>query len=461
MSSLKRGIVNVFVANMINMAISILTNFVLPKYLSVDTYSYIKTYQLYVGMIGILHLGYVDGMFLKYGGKELNQIDKEDLNINVSTFRIFQGVVTAILIITAAVFFREYVYISIALVVIPLNMTSYFKSLYQSIGEFKRYSRLMNATTVITFIANFILLFGVQTDNYKYYLSSYVIINFVIWIILEEYFNKSCEYKFGKLIFSLKELSINIKDGILLMLGNFANSLLTSLDRWFVKALLVTADFAHYSFACSMETMVNVAVTPITVTLYNYFCKKPTKEKVILVRDSLIIIAAALISCAFPAKFILEIYLTKYLESTKVLFCLFGAQLFYIVIKGVYVNLYKAMHQQRKYFMKLVAVTIVGFVLNILCFQIVHSKEAFAVGTLISALIWFVLSDWDFKEYKLGFRQGIYIFICLLIFIVSGYMLEAVKGFIIYVAVFLLATLVFMKNEFKYLLRYGKSIIKY
>ena len=40
MNSLKRGIVSVFIANMINMLISVLTNFVLPKYLSIDTYSY-------------------------------------------------------------------------------------------------------------------------------------------------------------------------------------------------------------------------------------------------------------------------------------------------------------------------------------------------------------------------------------------------------------------------------------
>ena len=450
-----------FIANMINMLISILTNFVLPKYLSIDTYSYIKTYQLYVGMIGVLHLGYVDGMFLKYGGKEMSDIDMADLNVNVSSFRLFQLILSSVLTVAATIVLKDYVYIAIALVILPLNMAVYFKSLYQAIGEFKKYSRLMNATSIITFFANFALLFVCKTDNYKAYLSAYVIINAFIWIVLEFNFERSCKYHFKTFLFSFMEVIKNIKDGILLMLGNFANSLLTSMDRWFVKGLLSTIDFAQYSFACSMETMVNVAVTPISVTLYNYFCKKPDKEKIVLLRNSLIVVAAILISCAFPAKFILEIYLTKYIESTKVLFCLFGAQLFYIVIKSVYVNLYKAMHLQRKYFFKLVSVIMAGFVLNIICYQIVHSKEAFAIGTLISALIWFILADLDFKEYRVGSKQKIYIFVCLTIFLLCGYYLEATIGFIIYILVLLLTTILLMKRELKYLMRYALSILKH
>lgn len=450
-----------FIANMINMLISVLTNFVLPKYLSIDTYSNIKTYQLYVGMIGVLHLGYVDGMFLKYGGKEMSDIDMADLNVNMSSFRVFQLILSVVLTIAATMVLKDYVYIAIALAILPLNMAVYFKSLYQAVGEFKRYSRLMNATSVITFVANFALLFVCKTDNYKEYLSAYIIINAFIWIGLELNFEKNCRYHFKTFLFSFAEIIKNIKDGILLMLGNFANNLLTSLDRWFVKGLLTSIDFAQYSFACSTETMINVAVTPISVTLYNYFCKKPGGKKIVLIRNSLIVVAAILISCAFPAKFILEIYLTKYIESTKILFCLFGAQLFYIVIKSVYVNLYKAMHLQRKYFFKLVSVIMAGFILNIICYQVVHSKEAFAVGTLISALIWFILADLDFKEYKVDSKQKIYIFVCLTTFLLCGYFLEAAIGFIIYVLVLLLTTILLMKRELKYLMRYGLSILKH
>ena len=53
---LKTGILNIFSANVINLVLNIITSFILPKYLSVETYSAIKTFQLYIGYAGLLHL---------------------------------------------------------------------------------------------------------------------------------------------------------------------------------------------------------------------------------------------------------------------------------------------------------------------------------------------------------------------------------------------------------------------
>lgn len=99
----------------------------------------------------------------------------------------------------------------------------------------------------------------------------------------------------------------------------------------------------------------NVAVTPVTTTLYNYFCKATDEVKVRKARNYVMIFAALIVSCAFPARFILEVYLTKYIDSAKVMFFAFAAQIFYIVIKSIYVNLYKAQKKQSVYFIKLTA----------------------------------------------------------------------------------------------------------
>ena len=63
--SLKKGMLNVFIANIINLIISLFTGFVLPKLLSVESYANIKLFQLYITYIGILHFGVADGMYLK------------------------------------------------------------------------------------------------------------------------------------------------------------------------------------------------------------------------------------------------------------------------------------------------------------------------------------------------------------------------------------------------------------
>lgn len=123
------------------------------------------------------------------------------------------------------------------------------------------------------------------------------------------------------------------------------------------------------------------------------------------------IFAALIVSCAFPARFILEVYLTKYIDSAKVMFLLFAAQIFYIVIKSIYVNLYKAQKKQSIYFIKLTAIIVVGFVFNVICYNLYKVKESFAVGTLLSAVCWYFLCLPDFKWIKYNTKEKLYPFI--------------------------------------------------
>lgn len=67
----EKGLMYVLIANFINLGFNLITNFVLPKELSVESYATIKTFQLYVSYAGLFHFGFVDGMYLKYGGKTL------------------------------------------------------------------------------------------------------------------------------------------------------------------------------------------------------------------------------------------------------------------------------------------------------------------------------------------------------------------------------------------------------
>lgn len=458
-NTLKRGMFSVLIANIINMIINLITNFVMPKYLSVDSYAAIKTYQLYISYAGVISLGFVDGMFLKYGGIDFDKINKEDLNINLSSFRVFQ-IAATILMLLGCVVFRDFTYTAFVLTVLPINMTGYFRSLYQSIGEFQRYSKIMNATTVLTFIINICLLFFVKTDSYELYLSLYVILDIVIWLFLEYFLCKATSYKFSYVKFSLSETLINIKDGILLMLGNFSNTILTSMDRWFIKVLLENVDFAQYSFACSMENFVNVAVTPITVTLYNYFCKVDDIEKIKKVRNAVVLFSAALIACAFPGKYILEHYLTNYIEASNVMFFLFCAQFFYIIIKSIYINLYKARHKQKRYFTNLVIVIAAGFLFNVICYSLYHRKESFAIGTMLSAIFWFVLCLKDFMWLCFNLKESLFIVVTAISFVTCGYLFNAILGFVIYSSVVICASLVLMRSDLIFLREIVMSVTK-
>ena len=168
-SSIGYGIFAIFSANMINLIFNLLTNFLLPKYLSVEAYAQIKTFLMYVGYVGVLHLGYSDGMYLRYGGVQITPKIREALSTDIKTMRNFQLLV-GILFLTVALFSRNPVLIASAIAIIPVNMTNYYKYLLQATGEFQSYSRILNFITISTAVPILGLLLAGIREQYDYYL---------------------------------------------------------------------------------------------------------------------------------------------------------------------------------------------------------------------------------------------------------------------------------------------------
>ena len=453
-NSLRSGMFRVFIANLISLIFGLLTNFILPKYLSVDSYAGIKTFQLYITYIGILHFGYEDGMYLKYGGKRVTDISSKDISENLYTLRVFQLIISLVVLIVSVIL-RNYILLVFAFAILPVNLVAYYKLLFQAVGEFKRYGKILNLTSIVTFILNAILVFVAKTDNYMIYIVLYVVWDVILWLVLEISFRKLVKIDVSEKHFSFSELKENINNGIPLTLGNFSSVLLTSIDRWFVKLFQTTSDFAYYSFAVSTESFINVALTPITVTLYNYFCNHKNKKDVIRIRNAVILFSVYVVSCGFGAKFIINLFVPKYNGSICVMFILFASQICYVTIKGVYVNIYKAQGRQKQYFSKLLVVVAFGVVMNILFFILLRQKEVFALATLLSSIFWLVLCIRDHNNITLSFKEWLFIVASITLFILCGIYLNAVAGFIIYVLLETLLGRILMKDDQKYLFKLG------
>lgn len=446
--SLKRGIAVIFGANILNLLFNLLTNFLLPKYLSVDCYAEIKTFQLYISYAGILHFGYEDGMYIKYGGCSLKDIESKGLKADLNTLVSFQLLLTFFLL-TGSIAVGNVVWIACSLAIFPLNVACYYTLLFQASGEFEIYAKVSNVTTIITFTANMVLLFLGCFEGYQYFLSAYVIIDFVMMMVCSRWFKKHNRTQspqkapaFVKSIFR-----DNVKNGMFLMLGNFSSMILTGMDRWFIKALMDNTAFAMYSFAVSMEGLMNVAVSPISTTLYNYFCSHTDENELKSIKSKIVLFATLIVACVFPAKFVLEKFLLQYIDAESVLIYLFAAQIFYIIVKCFYVNLYKAQKKQKTYFVKLTLVIIGGFVLNAVCYALLHTKEAFAIGTLICGMLWLLISEIDFKQLKSSNGEMLYLVGAVIGYILIGTTFEAITGFFTYLVLVGGLGLIFMKKE--------------
>lgn len=454
-NKLKKGIVAVLIANVINVFFSLATNFLLPKYLSVESYAGIKTFQLYVSYVGLLHFGYIDGMYLKYGGVDLDRKVGSDLSTNLSTIRILEIFVTVLTAIVA-IGIKNEILLLFAVSVFPLNISNYYKFLYQATGNFKLYGNIMNLSTIATFAANMGLLFLAHVDADTVYIVAYVILYYLIWIILEINFRQNHVVEKG-VWFSWSELKKTVADGFFLTLGNLASMMQTGMDRWFVKFLMTVVDFAQYSFAVSVENFLNLAITPITTTFYNFFCREHNEKKHRKLLGYIYVFAALLPSAAFGVKWILEVYLQKYNSSLNVVFLLFAAEMFSIIIRSFFVNLYKVQRRQTRYFLKLVSVLIIGFIFNCIFYALLHNKESFAIGTLLSGLVWYIISLNDFKYLHIGIKHNCFLTLEMITFLVTGLKMPTFIGLFSYLGLSLLYMLIFLPKTLGGIIRYFQS----
>lgn len=458
-NSLKKGIIVIFIANIINLLLSIIRNFIMPKYLSIDAYATIKTYQLFITYIGILALGYIDGMYLKYGGKDLQTIDKNIFFENLSTFRIFQFAIS-IVVITISLILKDFLILAVGFTIISLNVTDYLKSYYQAVGEFSKYSKIMNFSSIIMFLGNIILLVVIKSKNPLHYIYCNVFVYYLVWILLELTIKENKSLKKMYLSFSRLELKYSIKNGYILMIGLLLSNFMTGIDRWFIKFTMDNLAFALYSFSASMEGFLSFAISPISITLYNHFCKEENEENLNKMKQYILVFLALIIAIAYPIKFIVNIFLPQYNSAIIILFILFSAQLIYALIRCFYLNIYKAQQKQKIYFKRIILVVLIGFILNLILFYIMKKMEAYAIGTFASAVVWLKLCERDHYKYKCNIQEKLYIVFSIIIFFIAGLFFTPVIGMVVYVIFWSILSFIIFKQRVRELWQMIKGIIR-
>ena len=447
---MKKGFIQIMVANIVALIIGVLTNFLLPKYLSFDSYAIVKTYALYLTYAGFFSLGYNDGMYLKYGGKDLKEIDASGFGKNFLNYFVLIVSMTILVLITGIVL-KDNVVIAFAFGVFSYNILGYLKSFYQATGEFKLYGRSLNIEKILIFTLNIVLIFIFKSDNADYYIWIQVLCGILICTYLSLKLNKNLKFlKYAK--FSLIEVRENIKSGFILMLGNFSSGVLTGIDRWFVKIFLTSVDFAKYSFATSLESIINVFTTPITIAMYNYFCKKPKLTEIKTFKNVTLMWGVIIISLAYPAKFLLENYLVNYRSVCDIIFILFAMQIFNIIVKGIYVNIYKAQKKQKKYLIQMIIMLVIATILDFVFIKIYKSMILVATATLITTMIWFIICEFEKNnEIRFGIKQYIFILLTVVIYITTGCIFNPIVGLLIYVLTVILLSMLLMRETTKYL----------
>lgn len=456
-TGVKKGLALIFIANLINLIIGLVNGFVLPKFLSIESYAAIKTFTLYSTYAGVFHLGYLDGMYLKYGGAKMELVAPREYGKDFWNIFLMQSIVSVLFLLLGFIL-NDFIIKAFAVSLFFRNVTSCFQMFFQATGEFKLYSSALNYGTIGNFVLCMLLVFVFKTDNSSLYISAQVFAQMVVCIYLGLLLNSKIGFlKFHQI--DLQGFKENIDSGFVLMIGNFSNNLFSSIDRWIVKVFMVTASFAVYSFAVSIDALITVFITPIYITLYNSFCQNHTAVRVKQIKNVVLVWAFCIILLAFPAKWVIEHYLDKYIDSLPLIFILFSTQVFYAVIKGVYVNYFKSVKKQQQYFWQMMIMLTVAIILGVLAYFVFHSLFAIAMSALITALVWLVFNEIIHEDFRFSLREWVYILLLVSVFIISGVLLPTIIGASVYITSLAVLSFTIMKDETILFIKTAKQFV--
>ncbi|MFT8316570.1 MAG: hypothetical protein ABF633_20305, partial [Clostridium sp.] len=109
-------------ANLISLISGIITAFIIPKFLNIEQYGYLKIFTFYITYVGILHFGFNDGIYVKFGDVDYNKLPQTKFRFLFKFLLIFQLIITIISIFLILLFINDFnrvlVYLFIAVNII-------------------------------------------------------------------------------------------------------------------------------------------------------------------------------------------------------------------------------------------------------------------------------------------------------------------------------------------------------
>lgn len=359
-------------AQIVSLAVSFVLTLILPRFIDKIQYAYWQMYVLYVGYVGVLHFGLLDGLVLRYSKYDYEELDKARLRSQFAILLIFTGAVT---VITGAVSLlalggtNKLIFTLVAIGIVTKNLVTYSSYMLQITNRINKYVILTIAQR-LTYGAVVAVLLALKVNDFYWYCVA-DLCGDAVGIIIGVCFNRGLYL--GKTIKpseAFKELKLNIASGIILMLANWSAMLMIGSAKMIIQWRWDEYTFSDVSFSFSVSNVFLVFVTAISVVLFPSLkrvdqSKLPEMYKSI--RGALSPLLFFIMLFYFPGCWILDKWIPKYSESLIYLGILLPI-IIYSSKVSLLTNNYLKVYRKEKYMLIVNAISIaVGIALFALC----------------------------------------------------------------------------------------------
>jgi len=441
---------------------------IIPKYLSTADYGYWQLFLLYMAYVGILHFGFLDGMLVRWAGKEFADI-KQEIPVAFRFLLLEQFLVVGVLALVLIAIDLPFLEIGLAVLAnaIIVNTLTFFIFTAQAVKRFKLVTAV-NISRGALFLLLVLALFAGGMLGYEDLYLATIVTGFILLILFAVHLRDSLfsQVTPGKSLRAYGKENISI--GLFVLLGNFMAVLLTTVDRLTVSSFFPITQFAQYTFAMSMCAVVIMFVQAVSLVFFPYLSGSSSELRARahqLLRPAITIFWAGALVMYFPFTAWVEFYLPHYTASLPlmaILLCMIG---FSSQIQILHVNFFKAYRKQRMYFVLAGISLACAVALYLLAATLFGTLASIAITAVISSLLWYLLNEFSLRRFVSMDVQELVKWLLVIgvyagAFLVTSALVQGwVFGMVVYLIIFVLVTGTVLKPEVSSLLNLVRAVV--
>lgn len=304
-------------SNLLTLAISALTILIVPKFIGVQAYGYWQLYIFYATYVVMLQLGWLDGIYLRYGGAVYKNLDRGLFFSQFAEFFFAQCIIAVVICLFG--FWnssgnRLFIFLVEALVMIIVNLTQFCMYILQDTNRMRHYA-IVNISGRIVYFFIVLMLIYFSIKKFEFYILA-DIVGRLVSMLYSFYFCRDIIFrKISSFFWTIQEVWLNLSVGIKLLAANVADLLIIGIIRYGIERTWGVSVFGKVSLTLNISNLLMVFINAISLVLYpalRRISNKQLKQVYMGLRDLLMVSMFVGLLLYYPIEIILPAWLPKY-----------------------------------------------------------------------------------------------------------------------------------------------------
>ena len=427
---------------------------VLPKIMTMEDYGIWQLFMFYFSYVGFFHFGWIDGIYLRYGGQNFSALSRKTFGGQFWLLLILLLVEFAIVnILLVSGIIKNSILIFVlrvsSIAGVFYIIFAYVNFILQLSDKIKEYARNIILERFLILLLTLICITLIETKYdkviYVTIMSEFLAMSFGLYTIRDLIFVER-----DTLYNAMNEAYVNISAGSKLMLANIAGMLILGIIRFGISQEWDIVTFGKVSLTLNISNFLMVFISAVSIVLFPIL-KRINQDRLaeiyVLLRNILSYSLLAMLITYYPLKILLLYWLPKYSDSLVYMglllpICVFESKL------QMLVNTYLKSLRQEALMLKINFVSVVfALLMTYVTVVLFHNLKLAILSIVINFAFRLLLAEY-FIEKLLSLKlrkDSIEELIVVSSFIFIN-VHESTYGILIYLAVYLIYALINKKQ---------------